>query len=321
MENDPGGRAPRSQMRIHSTVSPVRSSVSAFVLAGVAMSFSTTTGVAAASEADGVHWHDEWHRFTGVEYATTGASLVTAFTFAYVLHPPAESRWTGTNAFDDAGRDWLRARSPAGQQRAENWSNYLFLGLPVYALAIEPWAVAWGAHGSADVAGQMFMMDLEVYGVLGTVSLLSEVTVARKRPYAHDCVDGVSGKYVCGGTGDNISFFSGHAAAAFATAGLTCVHHAHLPLYGGGAFDTLACVGAFGAAGATGLLRIVADKHWTSDVLIGATLGTVVSLALPNLLHYGKKAEPVGAAIPGGRMTFAPVVLPRGLGGGLLGYF
>ena len=41
------------------------------------------------------------------------------------------------------------------------------------------------------------------------------------------------------------------------------------------------------ARGTTGALRIVADQHWASDVLVGAAVGTFSGLAVPYFLHYG----------------------------------
>ena len=54
----------------------------------------------------------------------------------------------------------------------------------------------------------------------------------------------------------NVSFTSGHTLMSFAGAGLTCVHHMHLPLYGGGLPDSLACAAAIGLAHAEGFLRV-----------------------------------------------------------------
>jgi membrane-associated phospholipid phosphatase len=40
---------------------------------------------------------------------------------------------------------------------------------------------------------------------------------------------------------------------------------------------------AYGIAGAAGLARIYEDKHWTSDVFLGAALGTAVGKAVVKL--------------------------------------
>ncbi|MGL5619367.1 MAG: phosphatase PAP2 family protein [Tannerellaceae bacterium] len=61
------------------------------------------------------------------------------------------------------------------------------------------------------------------------------------------------------------SFPSGHTATAFMTATmLTKEYGARSPWYG---------VGAYSVASATGLMRMANNKHWLSDVLVGAGIG------------------------------------------------
>src|SRR5207237_184848 len=74
---------------------------------------------------------------------------------------------------------------------------------------------------------------------------------------------------------DNTAFFSGHTSTAFTMAAGLCVQHSRLEIYGGAA-DKIVCPAALAVAATTGLLRIVSDRHWTSDVLGGAIFGTVL---------------------------------------------
>jgi membrane-associated phospholipid phosphatase len=46
------------------------------------------------------------------------------------------------------------------------------------------------------------------------------------------------------------------------------------------------------SATVTSVLRVVADKHYTSDVLIGAVLGFGFGFGLPMLLHYRGESRP-----------------------------
>jgi membrane-associated phospholipid phosphatase len=43
-------------------------------------------------------------------------------------------------------------------------------------------------------------------------------------------------------------------------------------------------------AAVTGYLRIAADKHWLSDVVVGAVVGAGVGFALPYLFHSAEDA-------------------------------
>jgi membrane-associated phospholipid phosphatase len=164
----------------------------------------------------------------------------------------------------------------------------------------------------------------------GVVSLGTESLVGRQRPYAEDC--GPDGQVLtssgtplfnhCGGAGDNKSFVAGHASAVTTMAGLTCVHHQHLPLYGGGLADLAPCLFMVGAAAFTGVSRITADKHWASDVLMGWTVGALSGYVVPSLLHYGFTSHgPIGE-IRSGSLTAVPIpmVYPGGAGLGIVGF-
>ncbi len=64
---------------------------------------------------------------------------------------------------------------------------------------------------------------------------------------------------------DNHSFPSGHTATAFAAATMLTKEYGHLSPWVG--------VGAYSCATATGLMRVANNKHWLSDVLVGAGVG------------------------------------------------
>src|SRR5262249_20350757 len=98
--------------------------------------------------------------------------------------------------------------------------------------------------------------------------------LGRARPMAAECDRDPSYDRRCGDTGKlNASNLSGHTALAFTGAGLTCVHHLHLPLYGGGAADVMACVASTIVATSSGVLGVLPDHHYATDVILGAALG------------------------------------------------
>jgi membrane-associated phospholipid phosphatase len=45
--------------------------------------------------------------------------------------------------------------------------------------------------------------------------------------------------------------------------------------------------GGAAAAAAVAYFRIAADKHWLTDVAVGAAIGSAIGVALPLLLHRG----------------------------------
>jgi membrane-associated phospholipid phosphatase len=114
----------------------------------------------------------------------------------------------------------------------------------------------------------------------------SHLFVGRERPSGHDCDEDEEYDALCRGSGRFASFFSGHTAMAFTGAGLTCAHHLYQPLFGDRVADIAACVGTLVTATTTAILRIVADRHYFSDVILSAMLGIAGGFLLPVLLHY-----------------------------------
>jgi membrane-associated phospholipid phosphatase len=113
---------------------------------------------------------------------------------------------------------------------------------------------------------------------------------ARARPSYEECQRDPTFDPLCG-AGSTASFWSGHTAQAFTAAGLSCAHHAYVKLYGGGAADTLACAGAITLGAATGSLRVIGDRHYVSDVFVGALVGFGFGYGMPTLLHYAGGPE------------------------------
>jgi membrane-associated phospholipid phosphatase len=182
-------------------------------------------------------------------------------------------------------------------------------------------AVTWIGHGAADTAGQMALIDTEAFAITGFLSFVSNATIRRTRPYLRECAAGKPdpGFPTCGPGGRSESFFSGHTGIAFTGAMLTCMHHVQLPLYGesriGGA---VACGSMMVGAMATGAARIMADKHYASDVLVGAAIGLASGFLVP-WLHYrgGPQQQETGSI----RLFPAPFAAPSGGGMGVVGVF
>ena len=245
------------------------------------------------SEEGELVWREHWPRFHWAEYATTGV-LIGGTILAGVFGPSNVVFWSDGNEFDDHARGGLRVDPP--QQSSTAIASDVLLG----ALMAYPYVdagVAWLGHGSADVAWQMAMINTESLAVSMAITTGIKFAAGRMRPNARECLEtGRGDDPECTGDDYASSFFSGHSAMAFTGAGLTCAHHTNLPLYGGGAPDYLACATALGAATATGLLRVNADRHYVSDVIVGGLVGSISGYVLPNLLHYRFGAEPAERA-------------------------
>ena len=244
--------------------------------------------------AGAVEWRPEWRRVNLFE----GLALIPAGGLLWAIEtqwkPPSEPNWRGGIGADDLARELLRGETRELQRTAAKFSDVLFIGGVVAPILIDVGVVALGIHRKPDLAWQMFLIDLQSLFVAGLVSLSAEHGVGRTRPFVEDCgEDGVvrddEGRTFqrCGSSSETKSFFSGHASATATVAGLTCIHHQHLPLYGGGFADLAPCLFTIAVSASTGMGRIIADRHWTSDVLLGWSVGALSGYILPALIHYG----------------------------------
>lgn len=151
------------------------------------------------------------------------------------------------------------------------------------------------------------MVNLESFAFTSFVSSLVQNLVAREKPFAHNCRTGV-----CEGDQPTRSMPSGHAAFAFTGAGLVCNHHEYQSLYRDAAADRAACWTGMGLAVADGLVRIMADHHYATDVAAGAAIGLFSGYLLPRLLHYNHlekpKNESAGSRSGLRQLSFRPLV-------------
>jgi membrane-associated phospholipid phosphatase len=160
-------------------------------------------------------------------------------------------------------------------------------------------------------------MNLEANAVAGFINNALFYQVGRGRPSYVGCAADPGYDPLCGGTGNNASFPSGHVLGIATAAGLTCVHHRYLPLYGHPAADAGACALMSLATVITGATRVIADRHYASDVAVGATIGFLGGYGLPWLLHYRTGAD---AERPATRHVFLlPFAGGRSVGIGVAG--
>jgi membrane-associated phospholipid phosphatase len=265
-------------------------------------------------------WNPKWARMRFPELVGTGIIAAGALPFAII--PSLGSSLNGRSAFDESARSALRLRSTIARNTARDVSDLLLTVSITYPFFIDALAAAYLKHHSPDVASQMVQMDLEAISVNAFLSSLISNLTGRERPYGRLCAaDPAHQSFDCSSTSRDRSFFSGHSSTAFTSAGLVCSHHLHLNLFGGGAPDVIACVTSLLAAGATASLRVMADQHYASDVLVGSTIGAAMGFGLPWLLHYrgGGTILPSSTGSRRGAVTWT--LAPGPLGGAVFGTF
>lgn len=286
---------------------------------------------ARASEPETVAWSQDWPRFRSVEgFATVLLALHAASVEAFYGLPAANVR--DEILFDGWARDRLVLASRGSREDVGLIAAGLDYALLAYPTFVDVVLVTDLGHRATNVSGQLLAMNLEAYAFTAAVAL-SLQQIGRVRPADRGCRANARYHEDCGDPELNTSFPSARTALAFTSAGLTCVHHRHLPLYGGGAADLSACLGAIGVASAAGVMRVMSDESYASDVLFGAGLGLLSGYGLPALLHYGLDGRgdresagllPVfhGRAF-GGDVTagLLPILDPQRLGVTLLGSY
>lgn len=236
-------------------------------------------------------------RVSLAEWIVGGTTLAVATAIQFWWRP-STPHWTGPILFDEGVRDVLLIRNDRARKTATAISDVNFYAMLTLPTLIDVGLVTAWAQDKPEVAGQMVGMNLLSHGIAGLMAYSVTALVARQRPFAGPCMDDRNYDPACGDPGSvNASFFSGHAAAAAAGAGVTCVHHEYLPLYGGGIGDTLACAVGVTMAASVGLLRIMTDNHYATDILVGSGLGFGLGYGLPYFLHYRHGRLPANLAV------------------------
>jgi membrane-associated phospholipid phosphatase len=188
--------------------------------------------------------------------------------------------------------------------------------------------LVWRSTSTADLVSSVIAFGIEPGSQLGLLAgaaaderaidglpldalLVSEATViaagvnqvakfvfARERPFVHflpRAPDGIR-ELTASPSDDNLSFFSGHATLAFAMATasgtVATMRSYRLAPFVWGTGLTMAAAVAY--------LRIAADKHYFSDVMTGAIVGSAIGVGVPLLFHAPRSEPRATSVVPAG---------------------
>jgi len=235
-------------------------------------------------ESKPIVWREEWGRFGVADWIVTGAGGAVAVAAAII--PPQPKHLYGGFLFDDDVRDTIRLANPQARFNARDVSDAILSLEATWPFFVDAVVTAWWIRRSPDVAAQMAMIDAQALAIVTAIQGATNTVVSRERPYGRLCgtPDHPTQTVECEGNVRHRSFFSGHAAFSFMSASLICAHHMKLGLLGKGG-DIASCVVAYAGATATATLRVMADMHYTTDILVGTLVGTAVGLSVP-LFRY-----------------------------------
>jgi hypothetical protein len=228
-----------------------------------------------------VHWR--WGRDTRADYVI--GATAAAMTLAAAIVPPLPvHHLEGGVWFDDAVRNAVRPSSIQVRYAFRDASNVELSLAATWPFFADALAGTWWYHGDRDTAQAMAVLDLETLAIAGAVQGVTNVLVSRPRPYASSCgtPELPSAAFDCGATTEYRSFFSGHATFTFTAAALVCINHSDTDLLGS-PWDALMCGAGYLVAATTSAFRVLADLHYSSDVLTGALVGTAIGYGVPFL--------------------------------------
>lgn len=235
------------------------------------------------------------------DLALTAGSLgiIAATHFTAPCTGPECCRWCDAKAGQDRlnGLDRrvgnsLRFRD---RNRADRWSDVtLFASLGQ--------AIGYLSFGNRPAALRDGALLVESYALDLALTQAAKKIARRPRPYAHRH-DPPPGERPGAALG---SFFSGHASSSFCMAVATgTIAFARKEKNAGWILGS-----GLTLAAATGTLRIAADRHYFTDVLVGAAVGSAAGFLVP---HLHRPADPFSPG-PTASAPRAAFTLPLAVG-------
>lgn len=290
---------------------PGRSQEGAFLGAwparGIGLALGISTGLGLESRPEGASALRGWRN---ADAAVIGGALAVNLTTRFLDRKPVSltgGRWSdcrgGTSSLgsvDGSARSALVGRSLKARATAARISD-----MTLVASMVSPFALALGTDESQR--GRDALVVTETLAVSLLVNDAVKRIFDRPRPFAHFCepqdsadLDEQDAHY---------SFYSGHASTSFAAA----VAAGTISHYRGDRNERWIWATGLTLATTTGVLRIVADKHYLVDVMVGAAAGGAAGWLIPRL-HRPAKGIPAHAneSTSTGSLTALALPLTRG---------
>ena len=216
---------------------------------------------------------------TAKDYYRTAAELGIFLYLQYGIHADiSDLEQNEPNSVDQYFRDQLRW-GDSNMEWAKEASDILLYGVFIGTLPIMPLF-------SNDDYMSMLLTNIEVLSINGTLTNLVKELVKRQRPASY---------YKTRDEGEDAyrSFFSGHSSATFSIGTSTAMMLSRrFPEK-----EPYIWTGCMGLAAATAYFRVAADKHYMSDILVGALTGITIGKMVQNkrynkYLSYGLSTKP-----------------------------
>jgi membrane-associated phospholipid phosphatase len=240
--------------------------------------------LAASISARAEPWYADKHGHRRIVNLSVTAGAAVLYVTSELLKPQLAAptcRWCDPPAFDVSARNALKWHDTGLAAALSSIDAYSVA--PVFALTLSAIGAREGGTG-AVLDDTVPILESALLGQL--VTQVTKYGVGRSRPL-------VNFGHPPPGPDDNTSFFSGHTSFTFSLAAGAGViaHRRHARL------EPLIWTGGFALAATAGYLRIAADEHYATDVIVGAVIGTAAGFCIPLLAGHDIEVVPTGTGL------------------------
>jgi len=227
-----------------------------------------------------------------LEYSLAGVGTAT-WIASELLKPvlaPEHCRLCGSNELDRRVQQALRWDNVVKAQRSAH--AMLFAVVPLVSVgSLLALSIRQGTRHDTAVDA---MVVFESFLLTANITAVAKYSVARRRPFVLAGSE-AQRDVLTGPHEDNISFFSGHTSSTFALA----VASGATASFRGYKYAPVVWGVSLPLAALTGYLSIAADRHYFTDVLTGALVGSAIGVLVPWLHRHGADTSlPVVSAAP-----------------------
>jgi hypothetical protein len=196
---------------------------------------------------------------------------------------PSRCRWCNVDTLDARVRQALVWHAT---ESADTLSNLLgFAVMPLVSVGLD--AIAADHDGALGDTPEDGLLIGEAAVITADVDQLTKLFLGRERPFVHMLAPAEK-RRTPHPADNNLSFFSGHASEAFALAAASGT----IGVLRGYRWAPLEWSVGCAVAATTAYLRIAADRHWLTDVLVGMALGAGIGFAVPYFFHSAQDDSP-----------------------------
>ena len=179
--------------------------------------------------------------------------------------------------FDASIRDGLRWSDDHIEAAHQASNAAAFVAVPMASVGLLALASRHDDRGRNWMVDGLIVTEAAALGVV--LNQVVKFSVGRERPFVHALPE-EDKPLVERNQENNLSFYSGHTSLAFSIA----TSAGTVASQRGYRWAPVVWAVSLPLAASAGYFRIAADKHWASDVVVGALIGSAVGVAVP-LLH------------------------------------